>query len=172
MGLYGVLLAIAQLNRQIARYDRAIVQLAEQSAAAVQVQQVPGVGPLTALAYVLTIDDPQRFGRSRTVGAYLGLTRREDSSGEQRPELPITKAGDAYMRQLLVQCAHYLLGPFGPDCDLRRWGLALAGEGSRQRKKRAVVAVARKLAVLLHHLWVSGEVYRPLRETNEPRAAA
>jgi transposase len=170
-GLYGVLLAIAQLTKQIARYDRTIAQLAEQSDAACHLQQVPGVGALTALCYVLTVDNPRRFGRSRTVGAYLGLTRREASSGEQRPELSITKAGDTYLRQLLVQCAHRILGPFGADTDLRRWGLALAGEGSGQRKKRAVVAVARKLAVLLHRLWISGEAYRPFKDQDTQAAA-
>jgi transposase len=170
-GLYGVLLVIAQFTRQIVRYDRQITALAQASAPAVRLQQVPGVGALTALTYVLTLDNPRRFVRSRTVGAYLGLTRREASSGEQHPELPITKAGDSYLRQLLVQCAHRILGPFGADTDLRRWGLALAGAGSGQRKKRAVVAVARKLAVLLHRLWISGEVYRPIGQ-DEARAAA
>src|SRR6202043_689308 len=111
-------------------FDREVAQLAERSPAAVQLQQVPGVGPVTALTYVLTLDNAYRFAKSRTVGAYLGLTRREDSSGDQHPELPITKAGDSYLRQLLVQCAHHILGPFGPDTDLRRWGLALAGVGS------------------------------------------
>jgi transposase len=170
-GLSGVLVSIAALTKQIARYDRTIAQLAEQSDAANRLQQVPGVGALTALCYALTVDNPRRFRRSRAVGAYLGLTRREASSGEQRPELPITKAGDSYLRQLLVQCAHRMLGPFGADTDLRRWGLALAGEGSGQRKKRAVVAVARKLAVLLHRLWISGEAYRPLGN-QEAHAAA
>ena len=68
------------------------------------------------------------------------------------------------LRRLLVCSAHYILGPFGPDTDLRRWGLALASHGRKNAKKRAVVAVARKLAVLLHHLWVTGEVYQPLRD--------
>lgn len=170
--LDGVLVMIASLNRQIARYDRTIAHLAARSPVAPALQQVPGVGPLTAVTFALTLDNPRRFPKSRTVGAYVGLTRREDSSGDQHPELPITKAGDPYLRQLLVQCAHHILGPFGPDTDLRRWGLALAGEGSKQRKKRAVVAVARKLAVLLHHLWVSGEPYRPLRERNQEVTAA
>ena len=123
---------------------------------------MPGVGPLTALTYVLTVEDPTRFARSRTVGAYLGLQPRRRESGAQRPELPITKAGDVLLRRYLVTAAQYILGPFGPDTDLRRWGLALAARGGRAAKKRTVVAVARKLAVLLHRLWVTGEVYEPL----------
>ena len=127
-------------------------------------RQLRGVGPLTSLAFVLTIDDPQRFAHSRMVGPYLGLVPRRQQSGERDPELHITRAGDQFLRKLLVECAQYMLGAFGEDCDLRRWGLRLAGEGSRARKRRAVVAVARKLATLLHHLWVSGEAYEPLRQ--------
>src|SRR3989304_5878887 len=98
------------------------------------------------------------------VGPYLGLTPRQRQSGARSPQLPISKAGDRYLRQLLVGCAHYILGPFGPDCDLRRWGLRYAPPGARNAKHRAVVAVARKLAVLLHHLWVTGEAYQPVRQ--------
>jgi transposase len=127
-------------------------------------RQVTGVGALTSLSYVLTIEDPLRFRRSRAVGAYLGLSSRRSQSGEQDPELRITRAGDEEMRRLLVGSAHYILGPFGPDCDLRRWGLALAERGKKNAKKRAVVAVARKLAVLMHRLWLTAEVYEPLRK--------
>ncbi len=133
-------------------------------------RQVSGVGSLTALSFVLRVEDPQRFRRSRALGAYLGLQPRRSQSGDKDPELRITKAGDADLRRLLVNAAHYVLGPFGPDTNLRRWGLALAGRGRKNAKKRAVVAVARKLAVLLHRLWVTGEVYEPLwnyqRRTN------
>jgi transposase len=121
-------------------------------------------GPLTSLVYVLVIEDPQRFTRSRMVAAYLGLVPRRRQSGDRDPELHISRAGDRLLRKLLVECAQYTLGQFGEDSDLRRWGLSLAGEGSRARKRRAVVAVARKLATVLHHLWVSGEVYAPLRQ--------
>lgn len=135
-------------------------------------QQVAGVGPLTALAFVLVIEDPERFRKSREVGPYLGLVPRQSQSGEQAPQLPITKAGDPLLRRLLVQSAHYILGPFGPDSELRRWGLRLAGAGSSRARRRAVVAVARKLAVLLHRLWVTGEVYQPLLgETSAPACA-
>jgi transposase len=128
-----------------------------------QLRQVSGVGLLTALCYVLTIEDPARFQHSRAVGAYLGLCPREDQSGARAPQLRITKRGDAMLRPLLVSGAQYILGPFGPDCDLQRWGLRLAQRGGVNAKKRAVVAVARKLATLLHHLWVSGASYQPLR---------
>ncbi len=124
------------------------------------------MGPLTALAFVLTLEEPGRFTRSREVGPALGLVPRRDQSGEQDPQLPITtpsrcpsgETGNAYLRQLLVNAAHYILGPFGPDCDLRRWGLQLAERGGKNAKKRAAVAVARKLAILLHRLWKTGEI--------------
>lgn len=128
-----------------------------------QLRQVGGVGPITALAYVLTLEEPYRFQTSRSVGPYLGLCPRQDDSGDRHPQLRITKRGDAMLRRLLVNGAHYILGPFGPDCDLRRWGLRLAARGGTNAKKRAVVAVARKLAILLHALWVNGEVYEPVR---------
>ena len=110
------------------------------------------------------IEDPSRFEKSRRVGAYLGLRPKSRSSGERDPELRISKAGDHLLRRHLVQCAQYILGPLAQDSDLRRWGLRLAGRGGKNAKKRAVVAVARKLAVLLHRLWVTGEVYEPLRQ--------
>jgi transposase len=141
-----------------------VQRLARERYAVTQLLQQPhGVGPLTALAYVLTLEEPQRFDSSRDVGAYLGLTPRQRDSGESRPQLHISKAGDGFLRRLLIQCAHYILGPFGQDCDLRRWGLRLAG-ASKAGKKRAVAAVARRLAVLLHRLWLTGEVYEPLRK--------
>ncbi len=126
-------------------------------------RQVPGVGPITALYYVLTIEDPSRFAKSRSVGAYVGLRPRQRDSGEQQPQLRITKAGDALLRRFLVSAAHYILGPFGPDTDLRRAGLRMSERGGNAAKKRAIVAVARRLAVLLHRLWVTGEAYEPLR---------
>jgi len=112
---------------------------------------------------VLTLEDPGRFRQSRAVGPYLGLCPRRDQSGGRDAQLRITKRGDAMLRRLLVSGAQYILGPFGPDTDLRRWGLRLAARGGKNAKKRAVVAVARKLATLLHRLWVSGATYQPLR---------
>ena len=134
-----------------------------------RLRQVDGVGPVTALTFVLTIEDPRRFRNSRTVGAYVGLTTKQNQSGEANPEMRITKAGDCDLRRLLVCCAQYILGAFGSDSDLRRWGLKLAARGDKAAKKRAIVAVARKLAVLLHRLWVSGETYEPLRNAERCR---
>jgi transposase len=126
------------------------------------VKQVHGVGELTAAAFVSTLGDPSRFARSRDVAAYFGLVPRQEQSGKIDRQLGITKTGDRMVRRLLVQCAQYILGHFGRDSDLRRWGLRLAERGGKSAKKRAVVAVARKLAVLLHRLMVSGEVYEPI----------
>lgn len=163
---------IGSLTVSIRHYDRQIAQLCEQSYPQTQLlRQVTGVGPLTALTYVLILEDPHRFRSSRSVGSYVGLTRKESRSGAHDPELRITKAGDRTLRRLLVQSAQYILGAFGPDTDLRRWGLVLAARGRKNAKKRAVVAVARKLAVLLHRLWITAEVYDPLRQAaKKPRA--
>jgi len=125
-------------------------------------RQVNGVGPVTSLAYVLTLETPQRFKKSRDVGPYLGLVPQQEDSGDSQPQLGISKAGDRMLRKLLVGSAQYILGPFGPDTELRRFGMKLCQRGGKNAKKRASVAVARKLAVLLHRLWSSGEVYEPL----------
>ena len=116
---------------------------------------------------MLTLENPERFAKSREVGPYLGLVPKQEDSGESQPQLGISKAGDTMLRRLLVGSAHYILGPFGPDTDLRRYGLRLCERGGKNAKKRAAVAVAvaRKLAVLLHRLWVTAEVYEPLRHT-------
>jgi transposase len=124
-------------------------------------KQVKGVGTLVALTYMLTLEDPHRFSKSRDAGCYAGLQPGRRNSGQSQPQMRISKEGDAYLRGLLVQSAHHILGPFGADSDLRRWGLKLAERGGKNGKKRAIVATARKLAVLLHRLWVSGEVYEP-----------
>ena len=126
-------------------------------------RQVSGVGPLFALTFVLTVEDRERFQKSRDVGCYVGLRPRQSDSGESEPQLRISKEGDPYLRKLLVQGAHCIMGRRGPDTDLKRWGLKLSARGGKNAKKRAVVAVARKLAILLHRLWVTGEVYEPLR---------
>jgi len=158
---------IESLNERITEYDRRIEQIAKGIYPGVALlKQVKGVGTLIALAFVLTVDDPYRFRRSRDVGCFLGLRPGRRNSGQSQPQLHISKEGDRYLRTLMVQGAHYILGPFGQDSDLRRWGLQLAEQGGRNAKKRAVVAVARKLAVLLHRLWMSGEVYEPLRNNH------
>jgi transposase len=160
---------IGHLTDQIRDYDRQVVAISRQRyTASERLQQVGGVGPLTALAYLLTLEEPGRFDKSRSVGAYVGLTPRRDQSGQTDKQLRITKSGDRYLRQLLVTSSHYILGPFGPDSDLRRYGLRIAERGGKNAKKRAVVAVARKLAVLLHHLWKTGVDYEPLRTAGSP----
>jgi transposase len=159
---------VESLNERIKEYDRRIAQMARKEyPEVVLLQQVKGVGELIALAYVLTIEDPHRFRKSRDVGCFLGLRPGRRNSGQSEPQMHISKEGDRYLRTLLVQGAHYILGPFGEDSDLRRWGLKLAERGGKNAKKRAVVAVARKLAILLHRLWVSGEVYEPLRNSQK-----
>jgi transposase len=159
---------IESLKERIAEYDRRIEQIAKDVHPEVALlKQVKGVGTLIGLTYILTLDDPYRFRRSRDAGCFLGLRPGRRNSGMSEPQMHISKEGDAYLRTLLVQGAHYILGPFGQDSDLRRWGLKLAERGGKNAKKRAVIAVARKLAVLLHKLWVSGEVYEPLRNNHE-----
>lgn len=158
-----VLEMIDQLTHRIQSYDREIEQACQQRYPETELlRQIPGVGPVTALAFVVTLEDPQRWNKSRDVGPYLGLTPRRNQSGGHDPQLRITKAGDRFTRRLLVTAAHYILGPFGGDCDLRRFGQRIASRGGKNAKKRAAVAVARKLGVLLHHLWVTGQVYEPL----------
>jgi transposase len=163
---------IESLTEKIKASDQTIEQIARQQyPETARLRQVSGVGDLIALTYVLTVEDPHRFQRSRDVGALLGLRPKRQNSGDSEPELRITKEGDSYLRKLLVQGAHYIVGRRGPDTDLKRWGQKLAGGGGKNAKKRAVVAVARKLAVLLHKLWVSGEKYEPLRNS-EPKTQA
>jgi transposase len=153
---------IADLTRRIAAAEHQLAVLTrERHPIALHLQQPAGVGPLTALAFVLLIEDPTRFPKSRDVGPYFGLVPRLDDSGDATPQLRISKAGDEFGRRLLVSAAQYILGPFGPECDLRRHGMAIAHRGGKNAKKRAVIAVARKLAVLLHQLWVSHAAYDP-----------
>ena len=163
----------AYLTNRIGELDRQIKTMTLGRYPVTQVlQQVQGVGPVTALAYVLTIEDPSRFTKSRMVGPYLGLTPRQDQSGDTNKQLKITKAGNTYLRKLLVGCAHYIIGPFGPDSDLRRHGISISARGGKNARKRAAVAVARKLSVLLHSLWVSKQDYVPLYKSYKFKKAA
>jgi transposase len=158
-----ILEQIGSLTERIKDYDRKLEAISKEHYPETDLlRQVEGIGPLTALTFVLTVEDPYRFEKSRTVGAYLGLVPATDRSGERDPQKRISKEGDEMLRRLLVGSAHYVLGPFGSDSDLRRHGQKIASRGAKNAKKRAVVAVARKLSVLLHRLWVSGEVYEPL----------
>jgi transposase len=164
---------VGSLTQRIRQYDRQLEAIAKEHYPETELlRQVEGVGPLTALTFVLTLEDPYRFEKSRSVGAYLGLVSARDRSGERDPQKRISKEGDEMLRKLLVSGAHYILGPFGSDSDLRRHGQKIASRGGKNAKKRAVVAVARKLAVLLHSLWISGEVYEPLRNAHRSGAQA
>ena len=156
--------AVEDVRKRIAEYDVKVQELVKRYPAAARLQQISGVGPLISLTFVLTLDDHMRFKKSRQIGSYLGLRPRQRDSGASQPQLRITKAGDRYLRSLLIQGAQYILGKFGPDTDLRRWGLKLGERGGKNAKKRAVVAVARKLAVLMHRLWVDQSEYQPQRQ--------
>ena len=167
-----LLACIESVSEQIREYNERIEKLAQESYPQVALlKQIKGVGTLIALTFLLTLEDPHRFRKSRDVGCYLGLQPGRRNSGQSEPPMHISKEGDPYLRTLLVQGAHHILGPFGVDCDLRRWGLKLAERGGRNGKKRAIVATARKLAGLLHHLWVSGEVYQPLHNSSQTTVA-
>ena len=162
LALGPVLEQIAAMTVKIQQYDRTIKRLTEIEYPETQaLLQVHGVGQLTALTYVLTLGSKERFKRSRDVGCYLGLRPRRSQSGDRDPQLGITKAGNIYLRSLLVECANHVLGPRGRDSTLRQWGLHLASRGGKQSHNRAIVAVARKLAVLLHRIWITQEPYIP-----------
>jgi transposase len=162
-----ILEQIGSLTQRIRDYERKLEEISKEHYPETELlRQVEGIGPLTALTFVLALEDPYRFEKSRSVGAYLGLVPARDQSGDRDPQKRISKEGDEMLRKLLVGSAHYILGPFGSDSDLRRHGQKIASRGGKNSKKRAVVAVARKLAVLLHSLWISGEVYEPLRNTD------
>jgi transposase len=162
-----ILEQIGSLTERIRQYDRKLEAICQEHYPETDLlRRVEGIGPLTALTFVLTLEDPYRFERSRSVGAYLGLVPATDRSGDRDPQKRISKEDDQMLRRLLVGSSHYILGPFGSDSDLRRHGEKIASRGGKNAKKRAAVAVARKLSVLLHRLWVTGEVYDPLYNTH------
>lgn len=163
----------ASLTSKIRQYDRCIERLCEHRYPETErLRQIAGVGALTSLAFILTIEDPTRFNKNRSIGPFLGLTPKRDQSGKTDKQLPISKAGDAHLRRLLNQAAHYIMGPFGPDCDLRRFGERLVARGGKAPKARAVAAVSRKLAVLMLHLWKAGDVYEPFRRRAPKKRAS
>lgn len=174
LALLPLLRMIQQLTAEIRLYDRMVTQKAmEAYPETAAILTIPGVGPLTALTLVLLLNnDKGRFSRSRDLGCYFGLCPKQRDSGQHVSQLGITKAGDTLMRKLAVQCAHFMLGRFGKDSALRRWGLSLALRGGRNAKKRAVVAVARKLVILMHRLWITQEAFEATRGLRtEPQAA-
>jgi transposase len=157
--------SIEALSAKITQYDKQIEKTCLENYPETKVlRKVQGVGAITALAYVLTLEDPKRFRKSRDVGPFLGLVPKRDQSGSTDKQLSITKAGNSALRRLLVGSAQYILGAFGPDCELREFGLNLAARGGKNAKKRATVAVARKLAVMLHRLWIDEAEYHPFHQ--------
>lgn len=166
-----LLKVIEQLTKTILEYDRQVEAIAARYPERELLTAVNGVGTLVSLTFLLTLEDAQRFRSSRDVGAFVGLAPKQRDSGERQSQLGISKEGDALTRRMLVQAAHCVMRKGAPDCDLREWGLVRQARGGKNSKKRAVVAVARKLAVLLHHLWATGEVYDPLYNRKRRRAA-
>jgi transposase len=161
--------ALRAMEAQIKAHERTVERkLAKKYPEVETVSQPNGVGILTALAFILTVENKARFQKSRMAGAFLGLQPRRSQSGDDDPQLRITKAGDPLVRRLLVNSANHILGPFGKESDLRSWGLKLAERGGKNARKRAKVAVARKLAVLMHRLWVTGETYLPVGYALKP----
>ena len=151
-------------TQQIRHFDRQINQLCEQSYPETErLRAIRGIGPITALAFILTIEDPHRFSDARDVGAYLGLVPKRDQSGKLDKALGIGKSGNAYLRRLLVGSAQYLLGPFGEPCDLRNSGERLVARGGRGAKKKAAVATARKLSVVMLTVWKNQSDYHQFR---------
>jgi transposase len=166
--LQPLLQSVESLTEKIKACDVKIEQIARSEYPETELlRQVSGVGTLIALTFILTVEDRERFQKSRDVGCYVGLRPKRSDSGESQPQLRITKEGDIYLRKMLVQGAHYIMGYRGPDTDLKRWGVKLSERGGKNAKKRAIVAVARKLGILLHRLWVTGEVYAPLRNSKQ-----
>jgi len=163
---------IEQLNLKIHEYESKIDTAGQEKYPETQLlRRIAGVGPITSMAFVLTLEEPEKFKSSRSVGAFLGLTPRRDQSGDTDRQLGITKAGNSQLRRLLIGSAQYIMGPFGPDSSLRRFGLRMAERGGQNGKRRALVAVARKLTVLMHRLWVTGEVYDPFYSANQSKRA-
>jgi transposase len=166
LGLIEPSLAVLDvLNAQVKELDKAIEKLGEERyPQTLRLRKIVGVGSLTSLSFVLIVGDPERFASSRDVGPYLGLVPKRDQSGSVDKQLPISKAGNKYMRKLLVSAAQYILGPFGAECDLRAYGLRLVARGGRGAKKKAVIAVARKLAVIMLTIWQQELDYEPIRK--------
>ena len=156
------------LSEKIKFLDKKVLEMADKEYPETKLlRQISGVGALTALSFLLIIDDPQRFKNSRSVGAYLGLTPKRDQSGDSDKQLRISKAGNPYLRRLLVSASQYALGKFGKDCALRDRGLRLAQRGGPRAKKKAVIATARKLASIMHAMLLKNSDY--IAET--PKAA-
>lgn len=149
-------LVVEHIDRQVAKLDKEIAARAKASGACKRLMTVPGVGPLVALTYAAGVDDPGRFTDSRTVGAHFGLTPRRFQSGEMDWSGGISRAGDAGVRRALYQAANVLIHHSHGWCALKSWAVRVA---KRRGLARAKVALARKLAVVMHKMWASGEDY-------------
>jgi transposase len=157
-----LLIARVAIEQQIADLDRKVMKLARSNAQVRQFMTAPGIGPVTALCFLATIDDPTRFKRSRSVGAYVGLTTRRYASGEIDWTGRISKCGDKMLRGYLFEAANVLLTHVAKWSALKAWGVRLA---KRSGPRKAKVAVARKLAVILHRMWIDGTEFRWSKET-------
>jgi transposase len=165
LALEPVLNHLAQLGQTLKTLDEAVEKTAKKHEKVVELlKSVPRVGSLTALTFCLVVEDPHRFKKSRDIGAYVGLAPGRRQSGDSDVQLGISKEGDALLRRLLVQCAHQVMFKNAPDSALKRWGIAKAKSGGKNGKKKMAVALARKLAVVLHRLWVTGEPYKAFPE--------
>lgn len=153
LALLPLIASVAELRRQQVVLDREVRRLARTDAACRLMMTVPGVGAIVGLAFRATLDDPGRFADSSLIGAYLGLTPAKYASGEIDRDGAITRQGDRMMRAYLYEAATVLLGRLKRPCALRDWGLALV---ERRGRRRATVAMARKLATIMHRVWITG----------------
>ena len=164
-----LLSVIAVMTRDAERLTKQVIDEVRVEPTCRRLMTVPGVGPLTALAFRATIDQPCRFRKSRDVGAHLGLTPRRYQSGETDVQGRISRCGDELARTALYEAAHSLLIRSTKWSALRAWGMNIA---KRRGMARARVAVARKLAVILHRMWVDGSEFRWGKQTAAPAVAA
>ena len=148
---------IDKTEEEVAELDRQIAKKAKARATCRRLMTIPGVGPLTALTFATGIDDPARFSRSRDVGVHFGLTPRRYQSGDMDWSGSISRAGDAAVRRALYQAANAMIHHSRRWCALKSWAVRLA---ARRGLKKAKVALARKLAVVMHRMWVDGTDYR------------
>ena len=149
---------ICYLDLAIKEYDRLVRKLCKKYPATKILQQITGVGELTSLAFVLIVGDPHRFDNAARLCAYLGVVPKQDQSGDTDKQLGITKKGNKLGRKLLIQAAHYILGPFGPDSELRSYGFRIQARGGKIAKKKSYVAVARKLVTVMLALWKNPDI--------------
>jgi transposase len=167
--LRALLAVLRNLSQQVVRLDQCARKFGKENAACQHLMTVPGVGPITAMAFVTAVDNPARFTKSRSVGAYLGLTPRRYQSGDMDITGRISRCGDRLVRSYLYEAANALLLRVKRWSSLKAWGVRLA---KRVGMNKAKVAVARKLAVLMHRMWMSGEEFNWSNPASSLEAAA